>query len=235
MVDPGLAERIREAAGRNLAAFARRIGIEYSRFYDWASGRNAPPYDALVAIAEEANVTLDWLLAGRRPDPTERPPPSWHVARVFSPGFARAEAEEISGDPVAAGYRPVINRIAAGPGADTTMAEAFEPGQADEWVECSEAPAGAVAPVIEGDSMMPVYRPGDVVVVDPARNVERGLAVVRFIDERGDYAVQLKRLHPMTGGVILESLNASPIVLSPDRFVSAYGVWAHLPRVIETA
>lgn len=78
---------------------------------------------------------------------------------------------------------------------------------------------------ISGDSMLPVYRDGDVVIVSPAAPVRRGDRVVVRTQEGEVLAKELKRRTPRT--VELKSLNPA----HPDRVFKAEDV-AWIARII---
>ena len=143
-------------------------------------------------------------------------------------------------------FVPLLDRIAAGPAIDRLLADEFSAGDADAFLHYNkEAPSRAFALRVEGDSMEPDFRSGDVVVVDPDQRVTDGLACVCYeID--GQRRGRLKCIRPSglararlpsPGGrkgkdLVLESLNpAHP----PERFkadqVDAFKVIAHLPLI----
>jgi transcriptional regulator with XRE-family HTH domain len=49
----------------SLSAFARSCGIAESTIRKWRDGDSEPDRDKLVALAEAANVSLEWLVAGK--------------------------------------------------------------------------------------------------------------------------------------------------------------------------
>jgi phage repressor protein C with HTH and peptisase S24 domain len=53
-----------EAFGSN-SAFAREIGSAESTIRRWLAGTVEPKYDSLVAIANAANISLEWLMTGK--------------------------------------------------------------------------------------------------------------------------------------------------------------------------
>lgn len=62
-----MAERIREVIGdSSVTAFGRRCGIGESALRKYLHGA-VPSADNLVAIADAANVSIEWLAAGRGP------------------------------------------------------------------------------------------------------------------------------------------------------------------------
>jgi len=66
------AVRLRTAfAGKDANEIARVVGVSKASFYKWLAGKFEPDLAKLVALGNIANVTLDWLVAGRgeiRPD-----------------------------------------------------------------------------------------------------------------------------------------------------------------------
>lgn len=131
-------------------------------------------------------------------------------------------------------YVPVIDNIAAGAGSDTVQAEDFPPGWAESFVAYPDAPEGAFAVRVSGDSMAPTYADGDMIVVNPHQQVSPGeVAVVLYQEpETGARLSRLKRLRLRGRQAILESLNPDypPVTLESDQLIHAYPVLAHLPR-----
>jgi transcriptional regulator with XRE-family HTH domain len=63
---PGFAERLRTAlVGISSEEVARALGVSRTSFYRWLGGRFEPGMAKLAALASIANVSLDWLIAGR--------------------------------------------------------------------------------------------------------------------------------------------------------------------------
>ena len=64
---------------------------------------------------------------------------------------------------------------------------AFQPATAGIWSNCPRRRDGAYALQVQGDSMLPLYRDGDVLIVEPAATIKRGdRVVVRDRYGRGD-------------------------------------------------
>jgi SOS-response transcriptional repressor LexA len=78
---------------------------------------------------------------------------------------------------------PVINRVSAGYPSDFTDLS-YPPKVADEYVGCPEVnDTDAFAARVHGESMMPKYRPGDIVIFSPAADPREGDdCFVRFED-----------------------------------------------------
>ncbi len=131
-------------------------------------------------------------------------------------------------------FVPIIDNIAAGAGTDTLQAEQFPPGWAESFVAFSDAPEGAFAVRVRGDSMAPRYHDGDLIIVDPARQGRSGEpAVVIYQDpSTGARLSRLKRLRLGSDIAVLESIHPDypPVKLSGEDLIAAYGVYRHLPR-----
>lgn len=117
-------------------------------------------------------------------------------------GAGAGELESISAPPI-----PVINRVSAGYPKDFTDMS-YPKGSADEYVGCPDVhDKDAFAARVHGDSMMPKYRQGDIVIFSPARTAKNGDdCFVRFTDgqttfkrvffESGESGEAILRLQP---------------------------------------
>lgn len=121
-----------------------------------------------------------------------------------------AEPESVYGLPVR--KVPVISWVAAGEWCDSE--DPFEPGDADEWVlspfDCSDS---AFCLIVEGTSMLPEYREGEYILVDPGIEPRHGDDVVA---RKPDGKYTFKRLQITTDGVYLMALNPD----YPDRYIN---------------
>jgi phage repressor protein C with HTH and peptisase S24 domain/DNA-binding XRE family transcriptional regulator len=151
------------------------------------------------------------------------------------PGFVEVSEPDVPpGQDWTPFFVPVIDNIAAGAGSDTLQAEQFPPGWAESFVAYRDAPPGAFAVRVSGDSMAPIYQDGDMIIVDPARQASTGeSAVVVYQDPAGGARLaRLKRLVVRDDQVVLESLNTDypPVHLPGRDLIRAYSVYRHLPR-----
>ena len=109
--------------------------------------------------------------------------------------------------PVATRDVPLINKVAAGyPREFTDLG--YPARIADEYVRCPDVTdADAFAARVVGDSMLPEYREGDVVVFSPARDVKEGSDC--FVRLERDAETTFKRVYfEDEGRLRLQPLNA---------------------------
>jgi transcriptional regulator with XRE-family HTH domain len=108
---------------------------------------------------------------------------------------------------------PLINRVAAGYPAEFTDLS-YPARVADEYVRCPDIDdADAFAARVVGESMMPEYREGDIVVFSPARIVKGGMDC--FVRLEPDGASTFKRVFFESGGPNGEKTGEEWIRLQP--------------------
>jgi len=168
------------------------------------------------------------LLLLSRPDPRKRPSPRPSPTRLSSSQAAAGSATAtidlddayLSGilheladkgstnvDAVTTNAVPVVNRVSAGYPKDFTDLS-YPKGMADEFIGCPDmSDRDAFAARVHGDSMVPKYREGDIVIFSPAAGPRDGDdCFVRFADgqttfkrvffETGDEGKPVIRLQP---------------------------------------
>lgn len=52
---------LRKASACTLEDFSSRLNLKFSTYTSYESGRSVPTFDTLIKIAEQCNVSLDWL------------------------------------------------------------------------------------------------------------------------------------------------------------------------------
>lgn len=178
---------------------ARRIGITRVSISKWESGLNQPKGRYLNDLAAALGVTVEWLLTGE------------------------GSASEASGEPRIPGYHnvepavifqgkriPILSYVQAGNWREMCeQATAF-----DGNVEYVSA-GGEIGPYgfglwLRGDSMVPLFKEGDLIIVDPDESPQPGDYVVakngsdeatfkkyrpRGIDENGQEVFELVPLN----------------------------------------
>lgn len=229
------AEKLAELLGdRNLSEVRKRLGFSKNRLYTILREENCPNAVDAVRICRYLGVTVedvfgeDMGAAARSASPARIAPPrkraAWqvfslargryrgrHSLKLLGPA-ERIEPEDHRGE---SGWVPVLAPIAAGEpreahdlGYPAGAAEGFV------WFE-SEDPA-AFALTVDGDSMAPEFRHGDVVVASPKLGQSRDtfrdgmVAVVIFGGER---TATLKRVR--FGAVRRDTEEPMDYVLEP--------------------
>ena len=112
--------------------------------------------------------------------------------------------------PVGSRHIPLISSVQAG--IWTEIADTYQPGDASEWLLTDlELSENAFGLEIKGESMLPDFRPGNRVIIDPSVPPQPGDFVVakndsdeatfkkfrpRGINERGEQVVELVPLNP---------------------------------------
>ncbi len=204
-----------------LAAFRNLLDIDKGRILERVQ------FAAAEAARAQGTPLLDQAARPRRPKPS-----SHKVMALYEPGFEAIDREQ---RPVRwrRSHIPVVGRVAAGEGADTTEAEQFEPGEADSYLVYKNAPVGAFAVRVIGDSMEPRFRSGDMVVVDPNRPTHSGICCVVY-SYKGDRIARLKKLSVRGKTARLESLNKKyPPKGLPAADILAFEIIDHLPLLVE--
>lgn len=144
--------------------------------------------------------------------------PGW----MDEPAYAReAKASApLSGDnfsvgPTIRGRVPLIGWIQAGH--YTEIVDNFHPGDAEEWVLTTERiRKHTFALRVQGDSMLPRFPPGTILIVEPDEAVEPGDFVVARIN--GDTEATFKQLVKDGGRLYLRPLNPQyPIIPVDDQ------------------
>ncbi|TPJ83883.1 helix-turn-helix transcriptional regulator [Mesorhizobium sp. B2-6-3] len=211
------AERLRLAlSGESPHAFSKRSGIGDSTMRKYLMG-SMPGLDNLLIIADAANVTLDWLAAGKGP---------------MHPG--KSPIMVMGGTPEGFVTVPKIDiRPSAGAGS-LDLYEESEPdifAFREEWLRrIGVSPKSARLMVAKGDSMRETINDGDLMIVD--------ISIREFIDEAIYvlvYAglVRLKRLQMLRSGLLLlksdnplYQTEEVPLAEQPELIIGGRVRWA---------
>ncbi|MFQ2188993.1 LexA family protein [Aeromonas jandaei] len=178
---------------------AKRIGITRVSISKWESGLNQPKGRYLNDLAEALGVTVDWLLTGSGDTPElaeEQPIPGYHNVEpaVMLPG------KRI----------PILSYVQAGNWREMCEQATTFDGNV-EYVTASVdiGPCG-FGLWLRGDSMLPQFKEGDLIIVDPDEAPQPGDFVVakngsneatfkkyrpRGIDENGQEVFELVPLN----------------------------------------
>jgi len=166
---------------------ADAIGVSKTSVIYWEKDDNLPKHESLMALSKVLSVTPDFLLSGKSSGNSET-----NISAPF---------------PISGRLIPVISWVQAG--AWTTV-EAVPAGtQFEEWLppnpKCGKHGYGLE---VSGESMLPDFRPGDKIYVNPdfqVSDLKTGDLVI--ISSEGDKAATFKKLIVETDNMYLQPLN----------------------------
>jgi SOS-response transcriptional repressor LexA len=167
-------ERIRgtrEANELTQQQLADKSGVSIRTIQNWENGTgNDPQPVKLGKVAKTLNVAPAYLMGDDSAVQDRTAPPKGN-AQILG-AVSDSKKRKI----------PVISWAAAGRGGNYSDMEA----QIDEYMEADCSDANAYALIIEGDSMMPRYEPGDRVIFLPNDEPRNGDVVVARLSDTGE-------------------------------------------------
>ncbi len=161
------------------------VGVSQSYISLLENNKRRLNMQLLAKIADHFGLSLARFFSEEPPDGAPRASAKMGVDldRLHQSGQLRAIADA-GGNvaPVRMQMIPVVSKVAAGDPAGFTDGE-YPPGLAEEFVPAPADldDANAFALRIQGDSMSPRFRDGDIVICSPQRAAESGDAVVAKI------------------------------------------------------
>ena len=166
---------------------ADAIGVSKTSVIYWEKDENLPKHDSLMALAKVLGVTSDYLLNGK--------------------GGSSFDNNISIPLPLAGRLVPVISWVQAG---SWTSVESVPAGtQFDEWLppnpKCGKNGYGLE---VVGESMLPDFRPGDKIYVNPdfqPDELKTGDLVIMSCE--GDAEATFKKLIVESGNMYLQPLN----------------------------
>lgn len=182
-----LGQRIRDrrkAAGMTQEALAKQCGVSRAAVAQWEGGVTKPSLDHLQRVAEALGVWLSWLTAGGAARPS------------YQDHFAIVQLQQ---HPI-----PVIDYKRARSWDRVSQTYAAE----DTEYIATDLNVGpqAFALVITGESMLPEFRDGDKIIVDPEVIPQPGDFVIAKLDD--DLEATFKKYRPRgvddTGQPVIE-------------------------------
>ncbi|MFI5381290.1 MAG: helix-turn-helix domain-containing protein [Tepidisphaerales bacterium] len=141
----------------------------------------------LMRTPLDVRAALEKLIRASHGAPATDPPatPGVNLDAAYLSGVLQDLVEKSAGniEHVRTNAVPVINKVSAGYPKDFTDLS-YPRGVADDYVACPEVhDSDAFAARVHGDSMMPKYREGDIVIFSPAATPKSGDdCFVRFAD-----------------------------------------------------
>ena len=141
-----------ESSGLTQVEFGRQIGKSQNLISDILNDRCNVSGDMIQLLRYKLNVNPDFLLKGS------------------TPIFLKKDIDDLR--------IPVIADIPAGPWED--WIDSYAPGAGDDFLVCPDVHGKNLFAVrVKGDSMKPELAEGDILVIDPHKKFESGIAVVR--------------------------------------------------------
>ena len=162
----------RQAAGLTQETLAGKCGVSRAAVAQWEGAITKPSLDHLQKAAEALGVWLSWLTVGDDAPPSHLPP--------FSP--AQSDRRRV----------PVIDFVHAGKW--DQIGEPYEPGGMEIITTGLDVGSRAFALIISGDSMLPEFRRGDKIIVDPEVSPKPGDFVIAKLE--GDDEAMFKKYRP---------------------------------------
>ncbi|MDP2168265.1 MAG: XRE family transcriptional regulator [Thermodesulfovibrionales bacterium] len=167
-------------AGLSAKEAAKRAGVSDAHILYIEKEKRKPTFDVLVRILNALGVSMEEFLK--------------------ETGYMEANVEAIG----AAGRLfkiPVVSWVTAGRWKE--VCDAFEPGDADEWIDSDVKGKSVFALRVTGDSMEPEFKEGEIIIVTPHVDVNpNDFIVVKNKDGEATFK-QLKKygtkwvLHPL--------------------------------------
>ncbi|HEH9732246.1 TPA: LexA family transcriptional regulator [Pasteurella multocida] len=203
----GFSERLRILIGNKSGrAFAKEVGISYSTLHNYLSGLSLPTLDNLISLAKYAGVSIEWLALGENSSISlkENTQISHSAINNENDGFVDIrDYREIS---VSAGFGALNDEIEP----KYTKVEA-------SWlISRGLKPKDCGMFKLDGDSMYPVLKHGEDMVVDMSKhNLREGRIFI--INHNG--LMWVKKVQINFDGVDLISENPTykPIKLTSDE------------------
>lgn len=221
-------------SGMSLRAVCRKVDLHPNTVGSYLEGRSEAGEESLAKLAKAYGKTVSWLrgsntvkvsnLAEKLGINTQEV-----ISRLQQLGYdiKQEESAELEPLPSPSGLIPVVSMASAN-GDGPLWEDAYPVGHGMEqiWRPHDVVDPRAFGVKVDGDSMTPVFRHGDTVVVCPQKQVVNGDEVVaRLRDGR----VVVKVIRYLNGHVLLESYNTShePIFAERDQVEFAYKIVWH--------
>lgn len=194
----GLAERIRRCAAMAGSGdlLAQKTAIPRRTLETYLTGQSEPKASRLVAIAKAAGASIEWLVTGEG-----QPDGSAYQTQSQTQGLAAREPEAERFDDRFALVPLYDVRVSAGHGAfNGTENVLTQLAFTRYWLnKLGLHAAHLVAVRVDGDSMEPTIRSGDVLLIDREQTHPRDGAI--YVMRREDWLVA-KRLQLLAGGLV---------------------------------
>lgn len=191
---------VRSALGKTQDDFAYMYGRTKGNVSAWENGRHEPTYATLADMSARSGVPL--------PKSAKQD----YSNEQVTVRLTKSEKHPTNVAPAPVGSRqiPLISCVQAGMW--TEISDAYAPGDGADWLLTDlDLSAHAFALEIKGESMLPDFKPGDRVIIDPeiapspgdfvaAKNGSNEATFKKYrprgMNERGEQVIELVPLNP---------------------------------------
>lgn len=187
----------RKKLGLTQTELGKKIGVSLRTIQLWEAGKTVPRQNRLRQLSEAIGIPINALIENQNQKSNASQPVS------LKSMFPRRV--------------PVVSWAKAGFGGDFGNLAV----QIDEWIDTDCPDSDAYALIIEGDSMMPEFKPGDRVIFMPNVEPRNGDIVVARLAKTGDVFFKLFHRIGAKGEIVrLTSFNPAypPLEYRLDEF-----------------
>lgn len=211
MEKKAFAERFKKAVAHagvedTQEALGRLLGVSSVMIWSYKTGEKMPRMTTAMRIAEALGVSVSWLLSGNGE-------------------MSSSSTSNIEPAPFLRGKVPLISWIAAGDWCEAN--DPYPPGEAEMWLQVSaNYGVRSYGLRVRGESMLPRFREGEIIIVDPDARADSGNYVIARKD--GSKEVTFKQLVIEGDAIYLKPLNPQ----WPDPIIKIDGDWHICGKVV---
>lgn len=174
----------------------------------WVNGVTKPDGYYLLALSKALQCDPNWLLHGDQNEVNES-------MQSYS---AIDEHSNTTQGPEILGRVPLISMVQAGNFCEAI--DLFQPGDAEEWIACPANHSDqSYALRVQGESMLPRFTEGEIIIVDPNVSPDSGKFVIAR--RNSDQKTTFKQLMKDDGDFYLKALNPE----WSDRYIRMTEEW----------
>ena len=193
---------IKEKLGLSIKELAQITQMPYRTLYNYLSGEREPTPENLQKLVAHLGININWLLTGEGKMFIKKP--RWLEEKEELEDMAQEFGAEII-HPV-----PVLGYIPAG------FPTEIPDDAVIEWIYLPEVPKGSFVFKAKGDSMSPIIKDGDYIVVHPHRDIVSGNIVV-YQNEWGEVCVKRYRVKGGKVFLVPENPDYPTIEFDPEQ------------------
>lgn len=174
----------------------------------WVNGVTKPDGYYLLALSKALQCDPSWLLHGNQNK----------VNESIQSYTAMIEHSNTTQGPEIQGRVPLISMVQAGNFCESI--DLFQPGDAEEWIACPANHSDqSYALRVQGESMLPRFTEGEIIIVDPNVSPDSGKFVIAR--RSSDQKTTFKQLMKDDGDYYLKALNPE----WGDRYIRMSEEW----------